>query len=84
MSSSDIFQKYPGKFLLIRQTPQVIALTTIIRDQKTNRGDFVFYSDRLFRLLMEEALAYCPYSTNIVSTPLSTESKKVQFKVWSL
>lgn len=81
MTDVDLLKKYSGKFVLIKQTPQVIALTTIIRDQKTCRGDFVFYSDRLFRLLMEEALAYFPYATSIVSTPLSTELRKVQFKV---
>lgn len=36
---------------------------------ETSRGDFVFYSDRLFRILVEEALAFCPHTDITVMTP---------------
>jgi uracil phosphoribosyltransferase len=39
---------------VLAQTPQLIALHTIIRDRKASREDFIFYSDRLIRLLVEE------------------------------
>lgn len=39
---------------VLTQTPQLIALHTIIRDRKASREDFIFYSDRLIRLLVEE------------------------------
>ena len=35
-------------------TAQLEALYTIIRDKDTSRGDFLFYSDRIIRLLVEE------------------------------
>jgi hypothetical protein len=37
-------------------TPQVQSLLTIIRNAETPRADFVFYSDRLIRLLIEEGI----------------------------
>ena len=35
---------------------------TIIRDKLTARNDFVFYSDRLIRLVVEHGLGYLPFS----------------------
>lgn len=46
--------------VLLRQTNQLIGLYSIIRDQNTKRGDFVFYSDRIIRLLVEEGLNHLP------------------------
>ena len=46
--------------ILLQQTNQLIGLYSIIRDQKTKRGDFVFYSDRIIRLLVEEGLNQLP------------------------
>lgn len=39
---------------------QLAGLLTIIRDKNTNRGDFIFYSDRIIRLLVEEGLNHLP------------------------
>lgn len=36
------------------QTPQLLSLMTMIRDRDTSRADFVFYADRIIRLLVEE------------------------------
>jgi hypothetical protein len=41
---------------VIPQTPQLVALHTIIRDKNASREDFIFYSDRLIRLLVEEGV----------------------------
>ncbi|GAA6063742.1 hypothetical protein JCM10212_000781 [Sporobolomyces blumeae] len=49
----------PNVFTLAR-TGQLAALFTIIRDAKTGRGDFVFYADRICRLLIEEGLNHLP------------------------
>lgn len=46
--------------ILLPQTNQLIGLYSIIRDQSTNRGDFVFYADRIIRLLVEEGLNNLP------------------------
>ena len=39
---------------------QLEALYTIIHDRETSRGDFLFYSDRIIRLLVEEGLNHLP------------------------
>jgi hypothetical protein len=42
----------PGSVITLKQTAQLEALYTIIRDKNTSRGDFIFYSDRIIRLLV--------------------------------
>ena len=39
--------------LLLASNPQMKAMETIILDQDIDRGDFIFYFDRLATLLME-------------------------------
>src|SRR5690242_15544964 len=41
----------PPKFL-----PDRLTHCRIIRDKNTDRGDFIFYSNRIIRLLVEEGL----------------------------
>ncbi|KAK6457971.1 uracil phosphoribosyltransferase [Scheffersomyces xylosifermentans] len=53
-------QEIEKNVVLLPQTNQLIGLYSIIRDQKTKRGDFVFYSDRIIRLLVEEGLNQLP------------------------
>jgi uridine kinase len=48
---------------------QVLSLQTIIRDAGLSRDEFVFYSDRLIRLLIEEALGHLPFTERTVTTP---------------
>ncbi|KAL2753936.1 hypothetical protein ACRALDRAFT_2043062 [Sodiomyces alcalophilus JCM 7366] len=55
---------------ILPQTPQLIALLTIIRDKNTERGDFVFYSNRIIRLLVEEGLNHLPTIEHDVTTPV--------------
>lgn len=61
-------QKYPNLHAL-RENHQVKCLQTLIRDRKTHREDFIFYADRLIRLLIEEGLNFLPFSENVVTTP---------------
>lgn len=51
----------PQQVVLLPQTQQLKALMTIIRDQNTKRADFVFYADRIIRILVEEgwSLFFC-------------------------
>ena len=44
------------------------GLHTIIRDKDTKREDFIFYSDRLIRLLIEEGLR-CSRNPYVVTLP---------------
>ena len=68
MTSTTPIPDYP-QFTLINQTKQVEAIVTILRDRETNRHDFVFFADRLFRLLMEEGLAYLDFTPKEITTP---------------
>jgi len=64
---------------VIPQTPQLIALHTIIRDKDASREDFIFYSDRLIRLLVEEGLNHLPYEKDVVVTPTGVKFDGVKF-----
>ncbi len=66
--------------LVLKQTPQLIALLTIIRDKTTSRGDFIFHSDRIIRLLVEEGLNYLPVMEQTVETPVDREYHGLRFK----
>ncbi|KAK4229866.1 uracil phosphoribosyltransferase-domain-containing protein [Podospora fimiseda] len=55
---------------ILPQTPQLIALLSIIRNRDTQRGDFVFYSNRIIRLLVEEGLNHLPTVEHTVTTPV--------------
>lgn len=66
-------QDFGDKLVLLRQTPQVRGLHTIIRSRDTCREDFIFYSDRLNRLLIEEGLSHLPYREKRVVTPTGDE-----------
>lgn len=59
----------PPSVFTLQQTAQLEALYTIIRDKDTNRGDFLFYSDRIIRLLVEEGLNHLPVLPKTVETP---------------
>lgn len=55
--------------IVMKQTPQIVGLHTIIRNRETSREQFIFYSDRLIRLLIEEGLNHLPYIREVVTTP---------------
>jgi len=59
----------PPSVFTLPQTAQLEALYTIIRDKETSRGDFLFYSDRIIRLLVEEGLNHLPVIKKVVETP---------------
>lgn len=43
---------------------------TILRDHRTERGDFIFYADRLSTLIVEKALELVPTQSKTVRTPV--------------
>lgn len=57
------------KFKKLRITDNVRELQTVLRDKSTSRGDFIFFADRLIRLVVEEGLNQLPYRTRQVTTP---------------
>ncbi|KAH9963308.1 uracil phosphoribosyltransferase-domain-containing protein [Russula dissimulans] len=73
------FEAPPSVFTL-RRTAQLEALYTIIRDKDTSRGDFIFYSDRIIRLLVEEGLNHLPVVPKVVETPTGAKYEGVGFE----
>lgn len=59
--------KLPNVYVL-KPTPQLKALYTIIRDKNTKREEFIFHADRISRLLVEEGLNLLPTKAKKVVT----------------
>jgi len=60
--------KYP-RLHVMKSNHQIKCLQTMIRDKTTLREEFIFYADRLIRLLLEDALNYLPFSQRTVTAP---------------
>ncbi|KAG6861496.1 hypothetical protein C0995_015923 [Termitomyces sp. Mi166 len=73
ISSAQLYS-LPKSVYTLPQTAQLEALYTIIRDKNTSRGDFLFYSDRIIRLLVEEGLNHLPVVKRTVETPTAMEA----------
>jgi len=58
---------------------QIRGMHTIIRDQTTNTTDFVFYADRLLRLVVEAGLGHLPFAEKTVVTPTDHRYVGVDF-----
>ncbi|KKF94789.1 Uracil phosphoribosyltransferase [Ceratocystis platani] len=65
---------------VLPQTPQLIALLTVIRNKDTQRADFVFYSNRIIRLLVEEGLNHLPVVSHDVTTPVGRTYSGLMFQ----
>ncbi|EIM85413.1 PRTase-like protein [Stereum hirsutum FP-91666 SS1] len=70
----------PPSVFMLKPTAQLEALFTIIRDKNTSRGDFLFYSDRIIRLLVEEGLNHLPVVPKTVETPTGMIYEGVGFE----
>ncbi|PWN92359.1 PRTase-like protein [Acaromyces ingoldii] len=70
----------PPNAARLPQTKQLDALLTIIRDESTSRSDFIFYSDRIIRLLVEEGLNHLPTLEKTVNTPTGLPYTGVSFQ----
>jgi uracil phosphoribosyltransferase len=46
---------------------------TIIRDARTSKNDFVFFADRLSRLVVEAGLGHLPFRDKSVITPTGAQ-----------
>ncbi|XP_068147009.1 uridine-cytidine kinase-like 1 isoform X1 [Drosophila tropicalis] len=62
-------QPMPESLHLIHPTPQIKGLHTFIRCKNTSRDEFIFYSKRLIRLVIEYALSLFPFKQTTVETP---------------
>ncbi|XP_051501029.1 uridine-cytidine kinase-like 1 isoform X1 [Myxocyprinus asiaticus] len=82
LASAHQGQPLPKTLSVMESTPQVRGLHTIIRNKETSRDEFIFYSKRLMRLLIEHALSFLPLKPVSVETPQGTiyEGKRLSGK----
>ncbi|XP_037391664.1 uridine-cytidine kinase-like 1a isoform X6 [Pygocentrus nattereri] len=73
LASAHQSQPLPQTLSVMESTPQVRGLHTIIRNKDTSRDEFIFYSKRLMRLLIEHALSFLPSKRSMVQTPQGHE-----------
>lgn len=59
---------------------QCLMLRSMIRDKNTKRADFIFYSNRIIRLLVEEGLNHLPVHPKQITTPVGRPYAGVQFE----
>ncbi|KAH8632976.1 hypothetical protein IG631_11610 [Alternaria alternata] len=52
----------------------------MIRDRNTGRADFIFYSNRIIRLLVEEGLNHLPTESQEITTPVGRTYSGVKFE----
>ncbi|XP_041463522.1 uracil phosphoribosyltransferase homolog [Lytechinus pictus] len=71
--------EYGCQLKILKLNNQIHELQTLIRDKTTSRGDFVFYANRLIRLVVEEGLNQLPYKTCEVITPTDEPFDGVEF-----
>ncbi|XP_075056521.1 uridine-cytidine kinase-like 1 [Mixophyes fleayi] len=69
LASAHQGQPLPDTLSVLQSTPQVRGMHTIIRNKDTNRDEFIFYSKRLMRLLIEHALSFLPLNPVTVGDP---------------
>ncbi|CAO3608151.1 unnamed protein product [Mucor hiemalis] len=79
MSNTDNY-KLPEQVKLLAQTTQLKGLMTIIRNKDTPRSDFIFYADRIIRLLVEEGLNHLPVIDKKVTTPTNCDYNGIAFE----
>jgi uracil phosphoribosyltransferase len=64
---------------LLPQTGQLRAMHTIVRDRDVSRENFVFYTERIIRLLVEAGLNLLPFEPLDVTTPAGATYHGLKF-----
>ncbi|KAL0353472.1 UNVERIFIED_CONTAM: Uridine kinase-like protein 4 [Sesamum angustifolium] len=78
LGQHDLCKIYPNLYA-IQSTFQIRGMHTLIRDAQTTKHDFVFYSDRLIRLVVEHGLGHLPFTEKQVITPTGSVYTGVDF-----
>jgi len=65
---------------LLLAAQYVDSYNRMIRDKGTGRADFIFYSNRIIRLLVEEGLNHLPVVEHSVTTPVGRAYLGVKFE----
>ncbi|XP_039158138.1 uridine kinase-like protein 5 isoform X2 [Eucalyptus grandis] len=72
--------KIYANLCVITSTFQIRGMHTLIRDVRTTKHDFVFYADRLIRLVVEHGLGHLPFSEKQITTPTGSVYTGVVFR----
>ncbi|XP_019447037.1 PREDICTED: uridine kinase-like protein 3 isoform X1 [Lupinus angustifolius] len=78
LGQHDLCKIYPNLYV-IHSTFQIRGMHTLIRDAQITKHDFVFYSDRLIRLVVEHGLGHLPFTEKQVITPTGSVYTGVDF-----
>eukprot|EP00271_Cylindrocystis_brebissonii_P010289 TRINITY_DN26443_c0_g1_i1.p1 TRINITY_DN26443_c0_g1~~TRINITY_DN26443_c0_g1_i1.p1 ORF type:complete len:521 (-),score=81.55 TRINITY_DN26443_c0_g1_i1:526-2088(-) len=78
LGQHDLRKIYPNVYV-IQTTFQIRGMHTLIRDRDTQKHDFVFYADRLNRLVVEHGLGHLPFTEMQVTTPTGSTYVGVDF-----
>ncbi|KAL6567681.1 Uridine kinase-like protein 4 [Orobanche gracilis] len=78
LGQHDLCKIYPNLYV-IQSTFQIRGMHTLIRDAQTTKHDFIFYSDRLIRLVVEHGLGHLPFTEMQVVTPTGSVYTGVDF-----
>ncbi|KAK3413116.1 hypothetical protein EUGRSUZ_I01725 [Eucalyptus grandis] len=73
--------KIYANLCVITSTFQIRGMHTLIRDVRTTKHDFVFYADRLIRLVVEHGLGHLPFSEKQITTPTGCQKMLSTFLV---
>ena len=68
-SQSDLSDAVMSNLIVLKETPLTSYLNVMMRDKNASRAQFVTYSNRLVRLLIEEAMALLPSTPVTIETP---------------
>ncbi|URE07849.1 uridine kinase [Musa troglodytarum] len=78
LGQHDLCKIYTNVYV-IQSTFQIRGMHTLIRDRDITTPDFVFYSDRLIRLVVEHGLGHLPFTEKQVVTPTGSVYMGVDF-----
>ncbi|KAL8147647.1 uridine kinase-like protein 4 [Apium graveolens] len=78
LGQNDLCKIYPNLYV-IQSTFQIRGMHTLIRDAQITKHDFVFYADRLIRLVVEHGLGHLPFTEKQVITPTDSVYTGVDF-----
>ncbi|GFY87260.1 uridine kinase-like 5 [Actinidia rufa] len=78
LGQHDLCKIHPNVFV-IYSTFQIRGMHTLIRDVRATKHDFVFYADRLIRLVVEHGLGHLPFTEKQIITPTGSVYSGVVF-----
>ncbi|XP_059284745.1 uridine kinase-like protein 5 [Lycium ferocissimum] len=78
LGQHDLCKIYSNVFV-IYSTFQIRGMHTLVRNAKTTKHDFVFYADRLIRLVVEHGLGHLPFTEKQIITPTGSVYSGVVF-----